>query len=47
MLLTGQTEALLLPVFRFVDSSPDDFLHQILRVSPVYTVSIFNRSVCH
>lgn len=46
-LLTGETEAFLLPVLRLVDSCADDFLHQILRVSPVYTVSVFNGSVCH
>lgn len=47
MLLTGQTEALLLPVFRLIDSSPDYFLHQVLWVGSVYTVCILYGSVCH
>lgn len=45
--LTRETETFLLPVFRLVDSSPDDFLHQILRVGTVDAIRIFNGSVCH
>ena len=45
--LTGQAEALLLPVLRLVDPSPDDLLHQILRVGAMDAVGVFHGPVSH
>lgn len=45
--LGGETETFLLPVFGLVDSGPDDFLHQVLRVGSVDTVRVFHGSVRH
>lgn len=44
---TCKPETFFFPVFRLVDSSPNDFLHEILRISSVYAVCIFNCSVRH
>lgn len=45
--LTGETEALLFPVFRVVYSRSDDLLHQILRIGAFDGLGIFLRSIRH
>lgn len=47
LLLTSEAEALLLPVLGLIDPGPDDFLHQVLRVCAMDTVSVFHRPVRH
>lgn len=44
---TCEAETFFFPVFRLVDSRADDFLHEILGISSVYAVCIFNCSVRH
>ena len=46
-LLTCKSKALLFPVFGLINSRPNDFLHQILRVGAVDAVRIFYRTVRH
>lgn len=47
LLLTCKSKALLFPVFGLINSRPNDFLHQILRVGAVDAVRIFYRTVRH
>lgn len=45
--LRSEAEALLLPVLGLIDPGPNDFLHQVLRVCAMDTVSVFHRPVRH
>lgn len=47
LLLTRKAKALLLPILGLIDSSPNDLLHQILRVGAVDAVRILYRTVRH
>lgn len=42
-----KSKAFLFPIFRLIDSGPDNFFYQILWICSVYTIGIFYCSVCH